>query len=118
MDKDLLIRKITQHQIREDLHDVKVGENVEVITKVFDKKNIDKFKLNSFKGIVISCKRKNRISRNFSVIKESNKVVIKKTFPFNSPLIVEIKRLGIIKKVRRAKLYYLERSLSDKKSKS
>ena len=39
MDKYLLIKKITQHQIRKDLHNVKVGENIEVITKVLDKKN-------------------------------------------------------------------------------
>lgn len=118
MNKDLLIREITKAQIREDLYPVKVGENVEVVTKVLDKKDLEKFKLNSFKGTVISCKRKNHISKNFSVIKESNKLIIKKIFPFNSPLIVEIKKLGKIKKVRRAKLYYLERNLSDKKSKS
>ena len=39
MDKNLLIRSIFEHQIRNDLLDIKVGDNVEVITKVLDKKD-------------------------------------------------------------------------------
>lgn len=118
MNKDLLIKEVTQHQIRKDLQNVQVGENIEVITKVFDKKDKEKFKLTTFKGTVISCRRKNLISHNFTVIKEANKLIVKKIFFFNSPLISEIKKVGKIKKVRRAKLFYLERMLSDKKSKS
>lgn len=118
MNKDLLIKEVTQYQLREDLQSVETGDQVEVITKLFDKKDKEKFKLTTFKGTVIACRRKNLISRNFTVIKESNKLIVKKIFFFNSPLISEIKKVGKIKKVRRAKLFYLERMLSDKKSKS
>ena len=118
INKDSIIRDITSSQIRNDLPSVEVGENIEVFTKLFDKKNKDKFKLTSFKGTVISCRRRNQISSNFSIIKESNKLVVKKIFFYNSPLIVEIRKLGKIKKIRRAKLFYLERKLSEKKSKS
>jgi large subunit ribosomal protein L19 len=117
MNKNLLIKQVTESQLRSDLPNIEVGENIEVISKLFDK-NKDKFKLISFKGTVIACNRRNLISYNFSVIKESNKTIVKKIFFFHSPLITEIKKIGKIKNVRRAKLFYLERMLSDKKSKS
>jgi large subunit ribosomal protein L19 len=118
MNKNLLIKQVTESQLRSDLPNIEVGENIEVISKLFDNKNKDKFKLISFKGTVIACNRRNLISYNFSVVKESNKAIIKKIFFFHSPLITEIKKTGRIKNVRRAKLFYLERMLSDKKSKS
>ena len=118
MNKDLLIKQVTESQLRSDLPNIEVGDSVEVLSKLYDKKNKDKFKLTSFKGTVISCNRKNLISHSFAVLKEANKIIVKKIFFFHSPLIAEIKRIGKLKKVRRAKLFYLERALSDKKSKS
>ncbi len=118
MNKNLLIEEITKPQMRDDLPVVSVGENIEVVTKLFDKKNKEKFKLTSFKGTVIATRRKKQISYNFAVMKEANRLVVKKIFFFHSPLIVEIKKLGKIRKVRRAKLFYLERLVSEKKSKS
>ncbi|CAJ0762890.1 4214_t:CDS:2, partial [Entrophospora sp. SA101] len=48
--------------------------------------------------------------------KGSDKVAIRSIFTYHSPLIASIKKIGKInQKVRRAKLYYLERELAKKK---
>lgn len=113
-----LISEINSSQIRKDLPKVEVGDNIEVSAKWFDRNNPDKFKINTFKGTVISTKRKNSLSETFTVIKESQRIIIKKVFFANSPLTVSIKKTGEMKKIRRAKLFYHERKLSDKKRRS
>lgn len=111
-----VIQEITKPYLRTDLLLIKVGDKVEVTTKIFDKKDQEKYKLSSFKGIVISLRREKQISANFTVIKESGKLMVKKIFFLHSALLNDIKKLGRIeKKVRRAKLYFLERELAKKK---
>lgn len=112
-----LLQEITKPYLRNDLPSLQIGEKIEVITKIFDKDNKEKFRLSSFKGIIVSRKRPKQISYNFSVLKESNKLTIKQTFFYHSSLIAEIKKLGMVnQKVRRAKLYFLERKLAAKKA--
>lgn len=112
-----VIQEITKPYLRNDLAPVKVGEKVEVLVKIFEKGNKEKYKLASFKGIVISVKRRKQISCVFAVLRESNKVNIKQVFFYHSPLIAKIKKLGQInRKIRRAKLFYLERELNAKKT--
>ena len=118
------IRDITKQYFRADLPPLQVGDKIEVTTKNFsqNEKNKDgkpKYRLTHFKGTVIAQKNPHQISYTFSVLKEgkgSDKVAIRSVFSYHSPLIISIKKLGKInKKVRRAKLYYLERELAKKK---
>src|SRR3954452_2845842 len=112
-----LLQEITKPYLRNDLPSLQIGEKIEVITKIFDKDNKEKFRLSSFKGIIVSQKRPKQISYNFAVLKESNKLTIKQTFFYHFSLIAEIKKLGMInQKVRRAKLSFLERKLAAKKA--
>src|SRR3954471_11964707 len=115
---------IIKQYFRTDLPPLQVGDKVEITTKHFNqnqnKKNDDsakqKIRLTHFKGIVIAQKNCGQISYTFSVLKESSKLVIRSVFSYHSPLIVSIKKIGKInQKVRRAKLYYLERELTKKK---
>src|SRR2546423_14917921 len=119
------IRDITKQYFRTDLPPLQVGDKVEITTKNFNKnekaKNDEKPKhrLTHFKGIVITQKNPGQISYTFSVLKDSkgsDKVAVRSIFSYHSPLIVSIKKVGKInQKVRRAKLYYLERELAKKK---
>jgi len=111
-----VLYEITKPHLRTDLPLLQIGDKVEVISKNFNKNEKDKYRLTHFKGIVIAQKNKNQISYTFSVLKESNKVAIRSIFSYHSPLITSIKKFGRInQKVRRAKLYYLERQLAKKK---
>lgn len=112
-----LLSQITKPYLRNDLPTLNVGEKIEVISKIFDKKDKEKYKLSSFRGIVISQKKKQQLNYNFTVLHESNKLILKQIFFYHLSLIVEIKKLGQInQKVRRAKLYFLERKLAAKKA--
>ena len=119
------IREITKQYFRTDLPPLQVGDKVEITTKNFNQneKNKDdgktKFRLTHFKGTVIAQKNSQQISYTFSVLKDSkgsDKVVIRSIFSYHSPALVSIKKVGKInQKVCRAKLYYLERELAEKK---
>src|SRR4051812_49614724 len=91
-----LLQEITKPYLRNDLPSLQIGEKIEVITKIFDKENKEKFRLSSFRGIIISQKRPKQISYNFTVLKESSKLVIKQIFFYHSSLIVDIKKMGMV----------------------
>ncbi|CAH1755786.1 15094_t:CDS:10 [Entrophospora sp. SA101] len=65
------IQEINKEYFRTDLPQLEVGDKVEIITKNFKKSEKDKYRLTHFKGTVIAQKNKQRISYNFSVLKES-----------------------------------------------
>ena len=110
------LQEISKQYFRTDLPELQVGDKVEVTTKNFNENEKDKFRLTHFKGTIIAQKNKEQISYTFSILKESNKVAIRGIFSYHSPLITGIKKLGKInQKVRRAKLYHLERELAKKK---
>ena len=119
------ISDISKQYFRTDLPPLKVGEEVEIVTKYFPQnlnekpnkgeKEKKKFRLTHFKGTIISQKNRGLISHNFAVLKEGSKLAIRSIFPYHSPLIISIKKIGNPQKVHRAKLYYLERELTKKK---
>ena len=105
-----ILQEITQQYLRTDLPELQIGDIVEITIKNYKQNEKDKFRLTHFKGTVITQKNKKQISYTFSVLKETNKVKVRSTFLYHSPFLVSIKKLRRInQKVRRAKLYYLER---------
>lgn len=102
-----LIEKITKSQIRTDLPEFRVGDNVRVNLKIEEKdsKGNKKIRIQAFEGLVMAIQGSG-VSKTFTVRKISGNVGTEKTLPVNSPKIdsIEVVRKG---KVRRAKLNYI-----------
>ena len=97
-----IIRAIEQQQIRPDVADFRVGDNVKVHYRI---KEGNRERIQVFQGDVI--RRHGSSNREtFTVRKISFSVGVERTFPVHSPKIekIEVVRRGA---VRRAKLYYL-----------
>lgn len=97
-----IIRAIEQQQIKQDLPEFHVGDNVKVHYRITEG---NRERIQVFQGDVI--RRHGESSREtFTVRKVSFAVGVERTFPVNSPKIekIEVVRKG---KVRRSKLYYL-----------
>ena len=97
-----LIRQIESEQIRTDIPQFNVGDNVKVYVKV---KEGNRERVQMFEGTVI--KRQNGgLRETFTVRRLAYGVGVERTFPLNAPIIdkIEVSRRG---KVRRAKLFYL-----------
>ena len=96
------IRAIERQQIREDIPEVRVGDNVQVHYRI---KEGDREREQVFQGDVI--RMSGGSSREtFTVRKISFGVGVERTFPLHSPKIakLEVVRHGV---VHRAKLYFL-----------
>ena len=102
MNKNEIISALTKDQIRTDLPELVVGNNVKVYQKV---KEGNRERVQMFEGTIIK-KQGGGIGATFTVRRLSYGVGVEKTWPVNSPNIekIEVSRKG---KVRRAKLYYL-----------
>ncbi len=97
-----VMRALEQQQIRTDLPDFTVGDNVKVHYRI---KEGERERIQVFQGDVI--RRHGAMNREtFTVRKISFSVGVERTFPVNSPKIdkIEVLRHGA---VRRAKLYFL-----------
>ena len=97
-----IIRAIEQQQIKEDIPDFRVGDNVKVHYRI---KEGNRERIQVFQGDVI--RRHGASNREtFTVRKISFSIGVERTFPVHSPKIdkIEIMRRG---DVSRAKLYYL-----------
>jgi large subunit ribosomal protein L19 len=97
-----IMRAIEQKQIRDDIPDFGVGDNVKVSYRI---KEGDRERIQVFQGDVI--RRHGAMNREtFTVRKMSFGVGVERTFPVHSPKIakIEVARHG---DVRQAKLYYL-----------
>ena len=96
------VKILTSEQLRTDLPQLNVGDNVKVYIKVTEG---TRERTQMFEGTIIS-KKGGGISESFTVRRISYGVGVEKTFPVHSPNIqrIEVSRKG---KVRRAKLYYL-----------
>ena len=97
-----IIRAIEQQQIRQDLPEFHVGDNVKVHYRIVEG---NRERVQVFQGDVI--RRHGASSREtFTVRKSSVSIGVERTFPVHSPKIekIEVVRRG---DVRRAKLYYL-----------
>lgn len=101
-----IIRAIEQQQIKQDIPDFAVGDNVKVHYRITEG---NRERIQVFQGDVI--RRQGPGAREtFTVRKISFNVGVERTFPVHSPKIerVEIVRRG---QVRRAKLYYLRKKI-------
>ena len=97
-----IIRAIEQQQIKQDLPEFNVGDNVKVHYRITEG---NRERIQVFQGDVI--RRHGAGNREtFTVRKISFSVGVERTFPVNSPKIdkIEVARRGDVK---RAKLYYL-----------
>ena len=96
------IRAIERQQIREDLPQVRVGDNVKVYYRI---KEGDRERIQMYQGDVIRMSGPGA-RETFTDRKISFGVGVERTFPVHSPKIakLEVVRHG---HVRRAKLYYL-----------
>lgn len=96
------IDKIEHSQIRRDLPDFQIGDNVRVHVRI---KEGEKTRIQIFEGLVIA-KKHSGTKATFTVRKISYGIGVERTFPVNNPNIasIEIVRRN---KVRRAKLYYM-----------
>ena len=96
------IRAIERQQIREDIPQVRVGDNVKVHYRI---KEGDRERIQVFQGDVIRMSGAG-VRETFTVRKISFGIGVERTFPLHSPKIgkLEVVRHG---RVRRAKLYYL-----------
>ncbi len=96
------IRAIEQQQIRDDLPEFGVGDNVKVHYRVVEG---TRERIQVFQGVVI--RRHGSSNREtFTVRKISFGVGVERTFPVHSPKIVKIE-IASRGKVRRSKLYFL-----------
>lgn len=97
-----IIRAIEQQQIKQDLPEFNVGDNVKVHYRI---KEGNRERIQVFEGIIIAMKHAG-INRTVTVRRVSYGVGVEKTFLVHSPNVAkfEVVRHG---KVRRAKLYYL-----------
>ena len=102
MNANEIISAITKDQIRNDLPDLVVGNNVKVYQKVVEG---NRTRTQMFEGTIIK-KQGSGIGATFTVRRLSYGVGVEKTWPVNSPIIekIEISRKG---RVRRARLFYL-----------
>ena len=97
-----ILRAIEAEQMRNDLPNFRVGDNVKLHVKV---KEGNRERIQMFEGTVI--KRQNGgLRETFTVRRVAYGVGVERTFPVNSPIIekMDITRRG---KVSRAKLFYL-----------
>jgi len=96
------IRNVEKEYVRDDLPQFGPGDTVSVSMKI---REGNKERVQAFQGTVIQ-QRGSGLGKTFTVRKASGNVYVEKIFPWNSPLITEIKlkRRG---RVRRSKLYYL-----------
>ncbi len=101
-----IIRAIEQQQIKQDIPEFNVGDNVKVHYRITEG---NRERVQVFQGDVI--RRQGASNREtFTVRKISFSVGVERTFPVYSPKIekIEVVRRG---DVRRAKLYYLRNKI-------
>lgn len=101
-----IIRAIEQQQIKQDLPDFHVGDNVKVHYRITEG---NRERIQVFQGDVIR-RSGGSVRETFTVRKVSFSVGVERTFPVHSPKIekIEVVRQG---RVRRAKLYYLRKKV-------
>ena len=97
-----IIRAIEQQQIKQDVPDFNVGDNVKVHYRITEG---NRERIQVFQGVVI--RRHGASNREtFTVRKISFSIGVERTFPVHSP---KIEKIEVVRKgdVNRAKLYYL-----------
>lgn len=102
MNTQEIINALTKDQIRTDLPELVVGNNVKVYQRIVEG---SRTRTQMFEGTIIKVQG-GGIAQTFTVRRVSYCVGVEKTWPVNSPNIekIEVSRKG---KVRRARLFYL-----------
>lgn len=101
-----IIRAIEQQQIKQDVTEFNVGDNVKVHYRITEG---NRERIQVFQGDVI--RRQGASNREtFTVRKISFSIGVERTFPVHSP---KIERIEVVRQgdVRRAKLYYLRKKV-------
>ena len=101
-----IIRAIEQQQIKQDVPEFNVGDNVKVHYRITEG---NRERNQVFQGDVI--RRQGASNREtFTVRKISFSIGVERTFPVHSP---KIERIEVVRQgdVRRAKLYYLRKKV-------
>ena len=101
-----IIRSIEQQQIKQDVPEFNVGDNVKVHYRITEG---NRERIQVFQGDVI--RRQGASNREtFTVRKISFSIGVERTFPVHSP---KIERIEVVRQgdVRRAKLYYLRKKV-------
>ena len=101
-----IIRAIEQQQIKQDVPEFNVGDNVKVHYRIVEG---NRERVQVFQGDVI--RRQGASNREtFTVRKISFSIGVERTFPVHSP---KIERIEVVREgdVRRAKLYYLRKKV-------
>ena len=101
-----IIRAIEQQQIKQDVPEFNVGDNVKVHYRIVEG---SRERIQVFQGDVI--RRQGASNREtFTVRKISFSIGVERTFPVHSP---KIERIEVVRQgdVRRAKLYYLRKKV-------
>ena len=101
-----IIRAIEQQQIKQDVPEFNVGDNVKVHYSITEG---NRERIQVFQGDVI--RRQGASNREtFTVRKISFSIGVERTFPVHSP---KIERIEVVRQgdVRRAKLYYLRKKV-------
>ena len=101
-----IIRAIEQQQIKQDVPEFNVGDNVKVHYRITEG---NRERIQVFQGDVIR-RQGESVRETFTVRKISFSMGVERTFPVHSPKIekIEVTRKG---DVRRAKLYYLRKKV-------
>ena len=103
-----IIRAIEQQQIKQDVPEFNVGDNVKVHYRITEG---NRERIQVFQGDVI--RRQGASNREtFTVRKISFSIGVERTFPVHSP---KIERIEVVRQgdVRRAKLYYLRKKVGN-----
>ena len=101
-----IIRAIEQQQIKQDVPEFNVGDNVKVHYRITEG---NRERIQVFQGDVI--RRQGASNREtFTVRKISFSIGVERTFPVHSP---KIERIEVVRQgdARRAKLYYLRKKV-------
>ena len=101
-----IIRAIEQQQIKQDVPEFNVGDNVKVHYRITEG---NRERIQVFQGDVI--RRQGASNREtFTVRKISFSIGVERTFPVHSP---KIERIEVVRQgdERRAKLYYLRKKV-------
>ena len=101
-----LVEKVTEKQLKNDIPEFRVGNDVIVGCKIIETKNgKSRERIQNFEGTVIA-RKGHGVTETFTVRKISSGIGVERIFPVHSPNIAYIKvtKNGI---VIRAKLYFL-----------
>ena len=101
-----IIRAIEQQQIKQDVPEFNVGDNVKVHYRITEG---NRERIQVFQGDVIR-RQGESVRETFTVRKISFSIGVERTFPVHSP---KIERIEVVRQgdVRRAKLYYLRKKV-------